>query len=155
MNKCMMWHVSVPLANCIAVPISLYYKYHNLFLDEKNFAYLKNVSSFFYYTDETPDLIVLRRFHTPSRDINIMQEVGPKYREVGNILLKSPHGVKVRNIEVTCREKVDDIVYEIFRLWITESTGATWSSLVECLKSVSLNRLAQEIGSCLECRDNY
>lgn len=100
------------------------------------------------YTDQ-PDLLTLARFPHPSRNINIMQEVVPQYKQLGNILLKNSNGVRVMGIEMNHPHSVNDVVYEIFQKWLMEDTDATWSELVKCLKKVSLNTLAQEIESCL------
>ena len=100
-------------------------------------------------TDRKPDLIILERFPHPSGNINIMEEVVPEYRRLGNILLKSPNGVRVSNIEMNNPRNVEDVVYDIFRAWLSEDADATWSKLVQCLKEINLNPLAKNIERCL------
>ena len=100
-------------------------------------------------TDKRPDLLTLENFPHPSRYINIMQEVAPKYKHLGNILLQNPSGARVQVMERSHAHNVDDVVYDIFQKWLVEDANATWSKLVKCLKEASLNSLAQEIGTCL------
>ena len=95
-----------------------------------------------------PDLSTLKKFPTPSGDINIMQEVVPRYEQLGNILLQSPNGIRVLGIEKSKPHSVDDVVYEIFRQWLQEDADATWVKLVQCLKEVNLIPLAHKIDSC-------
>ena len=78
-----------------------------------------------------------------------MQEVAPRYRQLGNVLLQSVNGVRVQAMETTHHHKVDGVVYDIFQKWLVEDADATWSKLVKCLKEASLNPLAGEIDSCL------
>ena len=73
----------------------------------------------------------------------------PQYKRLGNILLKDPNGVRVLAMEKSHPHSVDDVVYEIFRQWLQEDADATWGKLVQCLKDVNLNPLAQEIESSL------
>ena len=87
-------------------------------------------------------------FPHPSGNINIMQEVVPQYRQLGNILLQDPNGVRVMAIEKT-HHHVHDVVYDIFQRWLIQDVDATWGKLVQCLKDVSLSPLAAKINSCL------
>ena len=98
------------------------------------------------HTDK-PNLSTLMNFGS----INIMQRVVPKYKQLGNILLEDPNGVRVMAMEMSHAYNVDDVVYGIFREWLEKDTDATWSKLVKCLKKASLDPLAQEIESCLKC----
>ena len=80
-----------------------------------------------------------------------MQEVAPHYQELGNILLNSPNGNRVKIIEITVSHqgKPEKFIYDIFQNWINEDTSATWGKLVQCLKDINLHSLAFEIESCL------
>lgn len=100
-------------------------------------------------TDGKPDLIILEKYPHPSGNINIMEEVVPECRRLGNILLKSPNGVRVSNIEMNNPHNVKDVVYDIFKTWLSEDADATWSNLVKCLKDANLNSLAKDIERCL------
>ena len=94
-------------------------------------------------------LIILRKFPTPSGSINILEKVGSKFKEIGNILLQSDDGAKVKTIEMSKNGDVDNIVHEIFRKWINESVESTWGHLVQCLRDVNLDPLADKIDRCL------
>ena len=39
----------------------------------------------------------------------------------------------------------EDINSEIFNYWMKESTGVSWKALVDALRKVGLNRLADDI----------
>lgn len=101
------------------------------------------------YTDGKPDLTALQKFPHPSGVINIMQQVVPQYKLLGNILLKDPNGVRVEAIELDNPHHVNNVVYSIFQKWLVEDTDATWGKLVQCLDCVNLCPLAQGINSCL------
>ena len=103
------------------------------------------------FAGEKPDLNVLRKFPAPVRDVNIMQKVAAHYRELGNILLNSPNGTRVTNIEMNVSHQGDPekFIYDIFQKWIKEDTSATWGKLVQCLKDINLDSLALKIESSL------
>ena len=103
----------------------------------------------FIIAGERPDLIILTKFPTPSGDVNIMQAVAPRYRELGNILLNSPDGTRVATIELYHQYRPESIIYDIFQKWVTEDTTATWGKLVQCLRDIGLHPLAFHIESCL------
>ena len=96
------------------------------------------------------DLISLARFPTPSGTINILQRVGPDYKPLlGNILLKSEDGTRIRALEMTHYGTVDQIVYAMFQNWCTEDEDCTWGALVLHLKQSNLTSLATLIQSSL------
>ena len=106
------------------------------------------LSFYFVNIGKKPDLPTLEKFPHPSGNINIMKEVVPQYKQLGNILLQSPNGTRVLGIETSKPHSVDDVVYEIFRQWLQEDADATWDKLVQCLKEVNLSPLAHKIDSC-------
>ena len=73
----------------------------------------------------------------------------PRYKQLGNILLKSSDGVRVLGIEMSNPGNVNNAVYSIFQTWLLEDADATWGKLVNLLKDVNLNTLAEGIDSCL------
>ena len=77
------------------------------------------------------------------------QEVVPKYKQLGNILLQSRCGARVEGIEKNHSNNTSDVVYDIFQTWLREDADASWSVLVQHLRAVDLNSLAQELESCL------
>ena len=99
---------------------------------------------------DRPNLYVLNAFPHPSGDINISEQVTPKYRQLGNILLNNANGVRVQAIEMYNNSRMDSVVYDIFQKWLVEDSDATWGKLVQCLMQAGLISLAQDIDSCLE-----
>ena len=96
------------------------------------------------------DLMALMKFTSQSGTINILQRVGPHYKPMlGNVLLKSPDGTRVQTIEKTHRGNVDDVVYDIFRIWCTHDAECTWDKLVLHLRESQLNFLADDIDAAL------
>ncbi len=73
----------------------------------------------------------------------------PRYKQLGNILLKSSDGVRVLGIEMSNPGNVNNAVYSIFQTWLSEDADATWGKLVNLLMDVNLNTLAEDIDSCL------
>lgn len=66
----------------------------------------------------------------------------------GTILLNSPDGTAVQAIEQNGKTRLD-ITYDIFQIWLTSDEKASWNKLVECLRAVDLNTVAQGIESSL------
>ncbi|CAI8011485.1 hypothetical protein GBAR_LOCUS7406 [Geodia barretti] len=92
----------------------------------------------------------LSRFPTPAGTINILQRVGPDYKPLlGNILLRSEDGQRIRALEMTHSHNVDGVVYDMFQKWITEDEDCTWGALVLHLQHASLGTLARDILSAL------
>ena len=110
--------------------------------------YISKFNIFIHINNCTATLPTLTTFPHPSGKINIMQEVVPQYKQLGNILLQDPKGVRVMAIEKT-HLHVDDVVYEIFQTWLIKEVDATWGKLVQCLEEVDLSPLAAKINSCL------
>ena len=92
-----------------------------------------------------PDISTLNTFPHPSGNISILEQVTPKYRQLGNILLNSPNGVEVQGIEKTNKSRVEDVIYDIFQKWLVEDPYATWGKLVLCLQKAGLTSLAQDV----------
>ena len=96
------------------------------------------------------NLISLSSFSTPSGTINILQRVGPDYKPLlGNILLKSEDGQRIRALEMTHSNRVDEIVYAMFQKWRMEDEDCTWGALILHLKHSNLISLATLIESSL------
>ena len=114
-----------------------------------NFISLANSISYF-TSGERVTLTDLQRFPTPVGTINILQRVGPDYKPLlGNILLKSHDGQRIRGIEMTNSNNVDLVVYDMFQKWCTEDEECTWRALVLHLNEANLRSLASDIESAL------
>ena len=110
--------------------------------------YISKFNIFIHINNCTATLPTLTRFLHPSGKINIMQEVVPQFRQLGNILLQDPKGVRVMAIQMS-HGHVDGVVYEIFQRWLIQDVDATWGKLVQCLEDANLSPLAAKINSCL------
>ena len=67
-------------------------------------------------------------------------------RRLGNVLLKSPQGERVREIQSHNRQGSSRaVLYDIFQTWLTEEDNATWDKLVQHLYKVNLTSLAERI----------
>ena len=86
--------------------------------------YISKFNRFIHINNCTVTLPTLTRFPPPSGKINIMQEVVPQYKQLGNILLQDPNGVRVIAIEMN-HGRVDDVAHEIFQRWLIENVGAS------------------------------
>ena len=54
--------------------------------------------------------MILQGFSTPVGTINILQRVGPDYKPLlGNILLKSHDGQRIKSLEMTNSNNVDEL----------------------------------------------
>ena len=100
---------------------------------------------------EKVNITGLFKFPTPvAGSINILQRVGPDYKPLlGNILLRSEDGQRIRALEMTHANNVDTVVYDMFQKWISEDENPTWGALVLHLQHASLRTLARDIESVL------
>ena len=83
-----------------------------------------------------------------TRVINVAEEISDKFFEFGVQLLNDTSGAYVRSIDKRLRGDCTAINREILKDWICGRCNAhphTWADLIETLKSVNLNRLADEI----------
>ena len=114
-----------------------------------------NLLSFFFSfictADDRVKITSLPRFPTPvAGSINILQRVGPDYKPLlGNILLRSEDGQRIRALEMTHANNVDTVVYDMFQKWISEDKNPTWGALVLHLQHASLRTLARDVESAL------
>ena len=94
---------------------------------------------------EKVNITGLFKFPTPAAgSINILQRVGPDYKPLlGNILLRSEDGQRIRALEITHANNVDRVVYDMFQKWISEDENPTWGALVLHLQHASLRTLAR------------
>lgn len=67
-------------------------------------------------------------------------------RQLGNALLNSPRGERVREIQSHNRQGSNRaVLYDIFQTWLTEDDQATWEKLVQHLYNANLTNLAEAI----------
>ena len=91
-----------------------------------------------------PELYSLERSGGRS-PVKIIGGIGRKESsELGTELLNDLNGTTMDKIKADHRF-TEDINSEIFNYWMKESTGVSWKALVNALRTVGLNRLADDI----------
>ena len=96
---------------------------------------------------DTPSLLTLRRFPGKRRKFNVLEGIGTHYRDFGTFLLDDRTGMKVAAIE-TARLRVSSLILQdVFEEWLLGrgKLPVTYATLVECLRAVELNVLADDI----------
>ena len=86
-------------------------------------------------------------FKTRSGTINVLEQIGTKYRELGVLLLKDTTGSITKAIIENNKYDATNIIFDIFQKWI-EGKGTLpveWGTLAEVLKNIGLTKLAYEI----------
>ena len=97
--------------------------------------------------DDSPTLPALQHFPVKNGHIDIAREIGPDYEKFGTLLLEDKNGVEVKNIKLYKRDHPVHITVEILHEWL-QGKGrmpVTWQTLVECLRDIDLNVLADKI----------
>ena len=92
--------------------------------------------------DYKPDMTNLMRL---TEDIKIMEETAVKYRDIGTILLKDDHGVRVKTVTEATKGDPMEAIRMIYARWIREDVDCSWLKLVQCFKDCDLNNLASMI----------
>ena len=90
---------------------------------------------------------MLRSFECKSgKKIDVVARTAVKYRRFGILLLNDDTGATINNIEKAKGPDPVDITNEIFSRWM-EGTGLEplWLTLVNCLRDIELNTVANEI----------
>ena len=95
---------------------------------------------------ERPTLMNLMYLSTSEGEgIDIIQESATSYRRIGTILLNDRYGNRVDIIESDMREKGEKIITEVYKEWMKEDPGYSWTTLTDCFRACNLNRLAHDI----------
>ena len=69
------------------------------------------------FTGEKPNLLSLLSFHNEIGRINILQQVGEKYRSFGVLLLNDETGAKIKAIASECCGDPEQSILEIVKQW--------------------------------------
>lgn len=80
-------------------------------------------------------------------NVNLLQELGTKYKSFGTLLLEDSTGSKMAAIEHALGRNVEDINYRVFQDWISGSgkKPVSWNSLVGVLQDVKMESLATSV----------
>lgn len=91
-----------------------------------------------------PELIHLS---LADRNVNLLQEVGTKYKSFGTLLLEDSTGSKMAAIEHALGRNIEDINYRVFQDWIggNGKMPVSWDSLVSVLQDVKMESLAEAV----------
>ena len=101
---------------------------------------------------DRPTLLQLTYFKTPSGSINITEQIGTSYRNLGLHLLEDANGVVTKAIRDQYHHDAATINYEILQRWI-QGKGrqpVQWSTLIDVLKKIELSPLAKKIADSLQ-----
>ena len=86
-------------------------------------------------------------FKTRSGRINILEQIGTHYRELGILLLDDTTGAVTKAIIEHYNYDATKIIFEIFEKWI-QGKGklpVEWGTLIEVLNDIELSELANKI----------
>lgn len=107
------------------------------------------VDSFNIFTSSKgpPTLELLMNFPTQGATINIIQEIGANYSNLGIFLLNDKNGTRIVALQRQHHLNAEDITKAIFQTWFCEGTekSITWNTLVTALRKAGLNCLADKI----------
>ena len=101
---------------------------------------------------QRPTLQQLICFKTRSGNINVLEQIGTHYRELGILLLDDNTGAVTEAIIIKHNRDATTINHEIFQRWI-QGKGklpVEWSTLVELLKDIGLVQLARDMEQILK-----
>ena len=83
------------------------------------------------------------------KTINIIQRTGTSYEKLGMFLLEDDNGDIVDSLKEACHHDPIQITTAVYKKWIT-GTGrkpVTWQTLVDVLREIDLNCVADDIDS--------
>ena len=83
------------------------------------------------------------------RTINIIQRTGTSFEKLGMFLLEDDNGDIIDSLKEACHHDPIQITTAVYKKWIS-GTGrkpVTWQTLVDVLREIDLNRVADDIDS--------
>ena len=86
-------------------------------------------------------------FKTTLGRINVLEQIGPHYRDLGILLLDDTTGAVTKAILEQYNYDATKIIFEIFERWI-QGKGklpVEWDTLIEVLNDIGLSELANKI----------
>lgn len=100
--------------------------------------------------NDVPSLVQLMEFPFNNQKVNIIQQLGTSYRELGTRLLNDDTGAITDGIIKGCHDDVPEINYKVLQRWILGNgrKPTTWKALVDVLENVN-PKLASIIGTTL------
>ena len=104
------------------------------------------------FLDDKPSLLTLTKFPGKTNKFNVMERIGSNYDTLGMFLLQDDDGAKVSALKHELQRNTFQICKNILELWL-QGRGkrpVTYATLVDCLRDVKLNTLADDIEEVLE-----
>ena len=104
---------------------------------------------------ERPTMIECIRFRGRERRINIPQEIGVKYFQLGLLLLEDDTGARIQALTHKHMKHAEQINMEILQQWLTGRGRhpITWKTLTKVLQNIELSTLAGEIEA-VKCHED-
>lgn len=97
---------------------------------------------------EIPTIPELINFSLSAQSkVNLLQEVGTKYKSFGTLLLEDANGSKMAAIEHDLGRNVEDINYKVFQEWICGNgkKPVSWDTLIGVLQDIEMVTLAKSL----------
>ena len=113
--------------------------------------HFSHCNSYYLFTEQQPNLSQLICFKTQSGSINVLEQIGAHYRELGVLLLNDTNGTVTQAIMGQHPEAIN-VNFEILQRWI-QGKGklpVEWTTLIEVLRDIKLSELAHEMEEALE-----
>ena len=101
---------------------------------------------------QQPTLPQLISFKTRSSNINVLEQIGADYRNLGVLLLDDDTGAVTQAIVKQYHYDATDINMEILQRWI-QGKGklpVDWATLIRALKDIRLSELAHKMEQTLK-----
>jgi len=97
-------------------------------------------------TGEKPNLLKLLQFHvTPQKTVNVIQQMCGTYWGLGVILLQDESGAIMKAIEGEYSNPLDRMKCVLTHWFEGRGLPVTWKNLVESLRQLELNTIANDI----------
>ena len=98
---------------------------------------------------QRPTLPTLLKFPCKGGFIDLISEIGAKYKKFGILLLKDHTGARITAIAQKHTNDAEQINIEVLQEWL-QGKGkkpVTWHTLIEVLKDTGLSELAKDISA--------
>ena len=81
---------------------------------------------------------------------HVRKHIAPKWHDLGLELLEQEDEATLKQIKSDNPSDVGECCKEMFELWLSKCSTATWDQLIQALREVDLNNLATTIEGMLE-----
>ena len=100
-----------------------------------------------YHPIDAPSLKKFICFQMADSKVNVAEKIGVKCHDFGVLLLNDEGGDVITFIEREQRGNAYGINVEVFKMWLkgTGKQPVTWDTLVDVLRDIGLNKLANDV----------